>query len=158
MRLREPLQNIGQHAFAEIVGRTEPHHARDIRDDEFRHGLTIDGKHTPRIAKQHFTVGRQCHGTRIAREDRATEDVFQFLDLHGDRRRRAEHGVGRGGEASRLGDGNEGAQHIEIEQRQGMIEGCGHRICSSIFLNKSIISFRLIEHQSWRIVNLRVGN
>jgi hypothetical protein len=126
--LGEALKHMRQDPLAIVVRRTEPHHAGNVGHDEFGHRLAIDREQTPCIAEQHLAVGGERHRARIARKHRAAENVLQLLDLHGDGRRRAEDRVGGRGEAPGLGNGDKGAQHIEIEQRQGMIERGVHRV------------------------------
>ena len=153
MRLRETLQHMRQHALAVIVRRAEPHHADNVGNDELRHHLAVDRQQPAGIAEQHLAIRGQRHRTGVAREHGAAENVLQLLDLHGDGRRRAEDGIGRGGEAAGLGDRHESAQNVEVEQRQRMIEWGVHGDRPSIFLMQTIIPFRLIEHQIGRIVN-----
>ena len=151
------FSTCGQHAFAIVVRRADAHHARNVGDDELRHRLAVDRKHAPRIAEQHLAVRRQRHRARVARKDRAAENVLQLLDLHGNGRRRAEHGRRCGGEAAGFGDRDEGAQDVEVEQRKRVIERGVHAADPSNSLIQTISSFRLIEHQIREIVNVIEG-
>ncbi len=158
MGLGKTLEHMRQDAFAVIVRRTQPHHAGNVGDNEFRDRLAVDRQQTPGVTEQHFAVRGQRHRARVAREHRAAENVFQFLDLHRDSRRRPINRIGGGGEAAGLGDRHEGAQNVEIEDRQRMIEGSIHDRVPSIFLIENIISFRLIEHLIAPIVNMEASS
>ena len=48
-------------------------------------------------------------------EQRPLDDLFQALDLHGDRRLGAAQAGGGAGEAFLRGDGDEGAQQVDLQ-------------------------------------------
>src|SRR4029077_13485802 len=72
----------------------------------------------PRIVEQALAVLGELGGAAVARKDRAVEPLLQPLHLHRHRRLGLVHDLGRFGEAAGLGDGNESAQLIDVDERR----------------------------------------
>jgi len=154
--LGEALQHLRQDQLADVVRRAEPHQPVHLRHHEARHRLVAERQEPPRIGEQHLAVMGEHHRAGVAAKQRAAQHLLKLLDLHGDGRRRAVHGLGGSGEVAGLRDRHEGPEDIELEQRQRRAHQKVHRrLHRSEILNQSVISFRLIETPYRRIVNLQ---
>jgi hypothetical protein len=70
-----------------------------------------------RIAQQHLTFVRQRHGPRATEEQRPGRLTLEALDLLAHRGLGEMQPLGRATETAALGDGDEGAQEVEVEHR-----------------------------------------
>jgi hypothetical protein len=70
---------------------------------------------TTRIAKQRFAIRRELYAATLALEQRPVQRRFQSPHLHGDGGLSAMHLLRGGGEATRIDNGDKGAQEIRVE-------------------------------------------
>ncbi len=125
MGFGEAPQHVRQEAFGHVVRRAEPHFTRHVGHEEPRHGFAVQGQHAPRMFEQDFAFSRQADRARIAHQYRPAQCFLELLDLHGDRRWRAVHGIGGRSETAGIDDGDEAAQDVEIKQGDSVADFWG---------------------------------
>ena len=113
----EARQDAGQE-IGRRVGGAQAQAARDRVLAEVAECRLVERQHAPGVAEQDLAVRGQRDLPARAVEQALAGDVFQALDLHGDRRLHAPQAPGGAGEAAGLGDRHEGAQEIDVEVRE----------------------------------------
>ena len=114
---REARHDFRQIAVGIIVGHAQPHAAGQFGVGEGGERLDVELDDAARVIEQALAVLGELRRAAVAREDRPLEPLFQTLHLHRHRRLRLVHHLGRLGEAAGLGDGDEGAQLVDVDQR-----------------------------------------
>ena len=114
---REARHDLGQIAVGIVVRHAEPHAAGQFGVGKRRQRLDVELDDAARVIEQALAVFGELRGAPVAREDRPLEPLLQPLHLHRDRGLGLVHDLGRLGEAAGLGDGDEGAQLVDVEQR-----------------------------------------
>ena len=114
---RETRHDFGQEAVGIVVGHADADHAFERPVVEGGQRLAVQVHHAARIGKQPLALLGQPVRAAVLLEQRLADPLLQPAHLHGNRRLRAVHLVGRAGEAARVGDGDEGLQLVEVERR-----------------------------------------
>ena len=114
---REARHDLGQIAVGIIVGHAQPHAAGQFGVGEGGERLDVELDDAARVIEQALAVLGELRRAAVAREDRPLEPLLQPLHLHGHRRLGLVHHLGRLGEAAGLGDGDEGAQLVDVDER-----------------------------------------
>ena len=116
---REARHDLGQITVGIIVGHAQPHAAGQFGVGKRRQRLDVELHDSPRVIEQALAVLGELRGAPVAREDRTLETLLQPLHLHRDGGLGLVHDLGGFREAAGLGDGDEGAQLVDVEH-------CGH--------------------------------
>ena len=116
---REARHDLRQIAVGIIVRHAEPHAAGQFGVGKGGERFDVELDDAARVIEQALAVFGQLRGAAVAREDRPLETLLQPLHLHRDGGLGLVHDLGGFGEAAGLGDGDEGAQLVDVEQ-------CGH--------------------------------
>ena len=114
---REARHDLGQIAVGVIVRHAEPHAAGQFGVGEGGDGLDVELDDAAGVIEQARAVLGELGGAAVAREDRPLQPLLQPLHLHRHGGLGLVHHLGRLGEAAGLGDGDEGAQLVDVEQR-----------------------------------------
>jgi len=147
VELRRPLEMV---AFSDEEGRFGGMFGSQafcglITPDTF-HNKDLDGIELgDAMLKQGLAIPREADGAAVAHKQRAANQLLHLLYLHGNRRWRTAKPVSCGGEIARLGDGDERAQQIKLQQG-AWLRGAGdvHGWLSN-FLKETIKTIRLSE-------------
>ena len=114
---REARHDLRQIAVGVIVRHAQPHAAGQFGVGERGQRLDVELDDAAGVIEQALPVLGELGGAAVAREDRPLQPLLQPLHLHRHRRLGLVHHLGGLGEAAGLGDGDEGAQLVDVDER-----------------------------------------
>ena len=113
---RKARHDFRQIAVGIIVRHAEPHAPGKLGPGKRGERFEIELHDPPRVIEQPLAVFGQLRGAAVARENRLVEPLLQPLHLHRNRGLGLVHDLRRLGEAAGFGNGDEGAELVDIDQ------------------------------------------
>ena len=114
---REARHDLRQVAVGVVVGHAQAHAAGELGVGKGGERLDVELDDAARVVEQPLAVLGELGGAAVAREDRLAEPLLEPLHLHRHGRLGLVHDVGGAGEAAGLGNGDEGAQLVDVDER-----------------------------------------
>jgi hypothetical protein len=113
----ETGHDLGQEAVGIVVRRADADMTLELGVVEGGQRLAVELHQAARIDEQPFALVGQPVGPSLLLEERLADALFETPHLHGNRRLRPVHVIGRLGEAASIGNGDEGLELVEVEWR-----------------------------------------
>src|SRR5262249_29306885 len=113
--VREASHDLRQITVGVVVGHSQADAAGQFAVGKRSEGFDVEFDDPARVVEQALSVVGQLRCAAIAREDRALQSFFEPLHLHRNGGLSLVHDLGGLGEAAGFGNGDEGAQLVDIE-------------------------------------------
>ena len=116
IRTREARQDFRKVAVRIVVRQPEPHPPDEFAFREGRDAFRVQAHDPARIVEEALAFLGQPRGPSIPLEDRSADPLLQPLHLHRNGALRLVDDLRRTGEGARIGNGDEGAELVDVEK------------------------------------------
>ena len=120
VRAREAGEDLGQVAVGIIVRQAEADAAGQLLLDEGGDAFGVQSNDPPRVVEQPLALVGEARHAAVALEEVLAEAFLKSLHLHRDCRLRLVDDVRGPGERAGVGDGDEGAELVDVEEMHGL--------------------------------------